>query len=80
MEKSLKTTFISLLALTFFATGASFTATEGLVAIMIILFSVAKFLLVGLNFMELKEAHNFWKIVFIMYAFLISLAYMLLLK
>ena len=81
MQKTLKTTWIILLLITLISTGISVVAAAaGFAAITIVVFAVSKFILVGFNFMELKDAHGFWKFLFIFYSVLIALAFIILLK
>lgn len=80
MQKILKATWIILLLITLISTGISVAAAAGFAAITIVVFAVGKFILVGFNFMELKDAHGFWKFLFIFYSLLIALAFIILLK
>ncbi len=80
MQKTLKTTWIILLLITLISTGISVVAAAGFAAITIVVFAVSKFILVGFNFMELKDAHGLWKFLFIFYSVLIALAFIILLK
>ena len=68
MKMKLFYTYILLIALTL--TGALLAGlpiTKAIV-IAIVLFSVLKFLIVAFQFMELKEAHIFWKVILTAYA------------
>jgi hypothetical protein len=58
--------FITILT-AFFA--SSFTDIK-IIGIIILLLSALKFILVAFNFMELKKAHSFWKMLLLGYLFL----------
>ncbi len=79
MHKKLLITYIVLILLTL--TGAflaGLTLTKAVV-VGIVLVSVVKFLTVAMEFMELKEAHNFWKALLFFYVGLISTVFIILL-
>ncbi|REG98577.1 cytochrome C oxidase subunit IV family protein [Flavobacterium aquicola] len=63
MEKSLILVYILLLIVTFTVVCmVGWYGSSDVVAPLIMLFAVVKFLLVAFQFMELKKAHSFWKI------------------
>lgn len=79
MHKKLFIIYIVLIVLTI--TGAllaGFSISKAIVTGITIV-SVVKFLLVGLEFMELKQAHNFWKVLFCMYAGIMATVFIILL-
>ncbi|HMU97436.1 MAG TPA: cytochrome C oxidase subunit IV family protein [Chitinophagales bacterium] len=79
MQKSLLFTYIILIVLTILSPLlATYVVVKPIIYI-IIIFSVIKFLLVGYQFMELKNAHTFWKAIFTIYACLIGGILMILL-
>jgi len=50
------------------------------VSIIILVLSAFKFILVSFNFMELKKAHVFWKVIMIVYLLLFTITISLILK
>lgn len=71
MQKSLRTTYILLIALTLLVVVLNqFEHSKGLV-ILILSISLIKFLTVAFQFMELKSAHSFWKVAIVFYSILI---------
>ncbi|WP_187477566.1 cytochrome C oxidase subunit IV family protein [Amniculibacterium sp. G2-70] len=81
MHKKLLITYIVLILLTLtgaFLAGLTLTLTKAVV-VGIVLVSVVKFLTVAMEFMELKEAHNFWKVLLFFYVGLISTVFIILL-
>ena len=67
MQKKLTYTYFILIALTLAgAVLASFSVSKTIVAA-IVVFSIIKFLTVAFQFMELKDAHIFWKILLTFY-------------
>lgn len=73
MQKKLSCSYFGLLALTAtVALLASFTLSKAIV-VMILLLSVLKFSTVGFQFMDLKGAHPFWKILLAVYGGLLVL-------
>lgn len=73
MQQKLSYAYIGLLALTLaVALLASFPINKAIVAI-ILLLSFVKFSAVGFQFMELKRAHPFWKILLSVYGGLLVL-------
>ncbi|WP_124641283.1 cytochrome C oxidase subunit IV family protein [Amniculibacterium aquaticum] len=82
MHKKLLITYIVLILLTLtgaFLAGLTLTLTKAVVVVGIVLVSVVKFLTVAMEFMELKEAHNFWKVLLFFYVGLISTVFIILL-
>ena len=80
MKKSLLVTYIILLLLTLVSTGISYYAAAGFFTVTIVLFAIFKFAMVGFNFMDLKGAHSFWKVIFLLYGILIGTIFIILLK
>lgn len=79
MQKSLIYTYIVLILLTMSgAVLASFSISKTIVGTIIAL-SVIKFMTVAFQFMELKEAHIFWKIMLIAYCGAIGVVLLILL-
>jgi hypothetical protein len=79
MHKKLLITYIALVILTFSgALLAGLTLNKSIV-IAIVIITVVKFLTVAFEFMELKTAHNFWKVLLTFYAIIISTIIMILL-
>lgn len=72
MQKTLIYTYFALITLTIFVAILSNFQTGKAILGGIVFISVLKFILVGLEFMELKKAHNFWKVTLIAYALLIG--------
>lgn len=67
MQKKLSYTYFILIAFTLAgAVLASFPISK-LFVVALIVFSIIKFLMVAFQFMELKEAHIFWKILLTLY-------------
>jgi heme/copper-type cytochrome/quinol oxidase subunit 4 len=63
MEKSLISIYVLLLIIIFTVVCVvDWYGVSDVVAPLIMLFAVVKFLLVAFQFMELKKAHSFWKI------------------
>lgn len=63
MDRSLLTTLIVLIALTFVGALSSVFGGTGArwVPLLIMLLAAVKFILVAFHFMELKKAHAFWR-------------------
>ena len=63
MKKSLILVYVLLLIITFTVVcTVGWFGISDVVALLIMLFAVVKFLLVAFQFMELKKAHSFWTI------------------
>ncbi|MEN9447179.1 MAG: hypothetical protein RJA25_469 [Bacteroidota bacterium] len=73
MQKSLTYSYIGLITLTIIGVCLATFSSSKYITNIIILFSIIKFLMVGFQFMELKEAHAFWKILLIAYCILIGI-------
>ena len=68
MKKENIFTYIVLIVLTVFtAFFSNFFSGLKIVSILILILSIFKFLLISFNFMELKKAHPFWKVLLITY-------------
>lgn len=80
MKNSLLVTYIILLLFTIVSTGISSLATAGFITVAIVMIAVLKFAMVGLNFMDLKGAHSFWKVIFLLYGIIIGSIFIILLK
>ena len=79
MKNSLIYCYAGLLALTLLvAVLASGTVTKTLIVVITAL-SFVKFWIVGFEFMELKKAHSFWKILLTAFGIVIGGAYIVLL-
>ncbi|HRO76363.1 MAG TPA: cytochrome C oxidase subunit IV family protein [Crocinitomicaceae bacterium] len=72
MKSKTTYTYFALIALTILVAILSNFPTGKVILSGIVCISVLKFILVGLEFMELKKAHNFWKGTLIVYALLIG--------
>lgn len=68
MKNKLTITYIILVLLTILSTLISGTSLSMTIVIGIVAISVIKFILVGWEFMELKQAHTFWKSIYIVYS------------
>lgn len=80
MKNKLLVSYIILLLLTLISTGISSLATAGFFTVTIVVFAILKFAMVGLNFMDLKGAHSFWKLIFLLYGIIIGTIFIILLK
>ncbi len=72
MQRSLVYSYLGLLALTLSVAALASVAASRLIVIAILLFSLVKFWLVAFQFMELKKAHAFWKILIIVFGVLVA--------
>lgn len=79
MEKSLTISYVILILLTILGTTLAITLGSAVAAKFIVLFSLTKFLIVGFQFMDLKEAHYFWKILYCLYTVVIGVILLFLL-
>lgn len=71
MQKSLTLTWIALVSLTFIS--ASFAQWEGRYTVVIILaLSALKFIGIAFQFMEIKNAHRFWKIIILAFVLIFA--------
>ncbi|MCO5249635.1 MAG: hypothetical protein M9887_11890 [Chitinophagales bacterium] len=79
MLQSLSNSYYVLLILTLLV--ATVFKFQGTVVILFatIIMSVLKFYLVGFQFMELNQAHTFWKVLLIVYGFVIGSIWIILL-
>lgn len=77
MEKRLKLTYLLLIIFTVLTAVVSSVGAEGgkLIAFAIMALAGVKFLLVAFQFMELKEAHGFWKFSTVLVCALIVLVF-----
>lgn len=71
MKLTLETSFLILMLLTIIGVLTSLIGSE-ITVIVVIIFAIVKFLLVGFHFMELKKAHSLWKFLFVFYSILIG--------
>jgi hypothetical protein len=77
MHQKLFITYTVLIALTFSgALLAGFSSNKAVVSTIVAL-AMVKFLTVAFQFMELKEAHRFWKILLSLYAVAIGFIFIL---
>lgn len=72
MQKTLTYTYALLLVLTLMGALLSSFSISKTMVLAIVAFSIAKFLTVAFQFMELKNAHSFWKVLIVLYGFLIG--------
>lgn len=75
MKLSLDKTYLILLIVTTAVVILSYFQFSTIAWLCIIVFSVLKFILVGFEFMELKQAHPFWKVLFLGYSILMGLIF-----
>ncbi len=67
MNKSLAYTFFGLILLTLVGVSTLSILGTAISVAIILVFAIAKFLLVGFQFMDLKTAHPFWKLLLVGY-------------
>ncbi|HUH51442.1 MAG TPA: hypothetical protein VLZ11_05050 [Flavobacterium sp.] len=79
MQKSLVYSYVGLLVLTLLV--AVLSSSENAMALIFIIASISilKFWVVGLEFVELKKAHVFWKLLFVLFGLLIGSIFVILL-
>jgi hypothetical protein len=79
MHKKLFITYTILIVLTVLGSLLSGLHLSKIVVLSIVAVAIAKFLTVAMQFMELKEAHNFWKVLLFLYTGLITIVFIILL-
>lgn len=72
MLKNLSLSYFILIALTLIIASAAYLPSSKPIAVGIIVVSFIKLLTVAFRFMELKDAHRFWKWLLILYSVLIG--------
>lgn len=72
MKDSLTKALIILIGMTLLVAVFSNIGMKSIAVLSVVLISVAKFLIVGFEFMELKKAHSFWKGLLVFYSVLIG--------
>lgn len=77
LRNSLNIVYIALIVLTLAASLLSGSGISTGVVIAIVLISIIKFIAVGFEFMELKHAHSFWKVLFVIYSVFMGGLFML---
>ena len=79
MQKSLVYSYITLLVLTLLVAVVSSSENASALIFIIAAISILKFWLVGFEFVELKKANVFWKLLFILFGLLIGTIFVVLL-
>ncbi|MCZ2393840.1 MAG: cytochrome C oxidase subunit IV family protein [Chitinophagales bacterium] len=79
MKNSLLYTFLILIILTILSASLSHFQLAKTGVIVIVIFAIIKFLLVGFQFLELQLAHKFWKVLFVIYSCLMAAVFIILL-
>ena len=79
MKQTLTSTFILLITLTLVSVFFAFNVSSEIIVISVVSLAVVKFLLVAFQFMELKKAHSFWKILLLAYGVFMGLVLIILL-
>ena len=79
MQRSLIYSYIGLLVLTLLVAILASDRVSKILVIIITVFSLTKFWLVGFEFMELKKANSFWKVLFVVFGVVIGFSFIVLL-
>ena len=77
MHKKLLTTYLVLIILTLSGALLAGFSMNKIIVCTITAIAIVKFLTVAFQFMELKEAHPFWKVLLSLYAIAISVIFIL---
>ena len=79
MKQTLTSTFILLITLTLVSVFFAFNVNSELIVITVVSLSLVKFWMVAFQFMELKNANVFWKILLLAYGAFMGLVLIILL-
>lgn len=79
MKKSLVYSYIGLLVLTLLVAILASESISKLLVIIITVLSLIKFWIVGFEFMELKKANSFWKVLLVAFGVVIGFSFVVLL-
>ncbi|MFA7445681.1 MAG: cytochrome C oxidase subunit IV family protein [Flavobacteriaceae bacterium] len=79
MKKSLVYSYIGLVVLTLLVALLASGQLSKMIVTVIVVLSLLKFWLVGFEFMELKKAHSFWKVLLLGFGVLIGFLFVVLL-
>jgi hypothetical protein len=78
MQKTLIYSYIGLLVLTLLVAILSLGESTKMLILIIAFLSIVKFWLVGFEFVELKKAHTFWKLLFLFFGLLVATVFIVL--